>query len=639
MTPRKNNSDLSLKKIVTSFCAPIKEEHAWALIFMGMTRMIDISQQHDKIYLIRSLDHLQITGEGDIKADSFTEANDDQKKRRVMTNLATGIAELATTIYDALDWELPFERQLSSDLEELIEFMISADDAEQEDEGISIGEDEMNIDLCEKIFDSCRRHHSLVKPEDAPDYYKQVCQALVAEVKQLSSLMSTLTEEDLQELEMLERREWAGVFNMVMDELRNGVKLNKVDNIKDNSEFTMTPYEMLMADIKSKKAVLKRPPSIPRHVELAARDQIMNFIKSKPQLRPVSERVLASPVADNETPVEKLMSDIRTGKARRSLRRSREPTSSFRQKVGRVAAVHEVPRKNVKQIIPLDEKFLNMPKYIEDETPENSADEEGTYNDEDEIGTADFDLYRLNSTKERFKEDPANVTLKAEKEADVNEDVRTNYEEVSLHEFCHIRTKETLAQLDQKDLSKTMKKDLNSGKLCFICGKTRFYLFFGGNSCQICNRQVCKNCCNKMKFPNRNLENIPLSSYWDIIESEDESEGLLTLSPFSRNSASRGSLKLPSKVSGEPPVSSLSRSKTLTREQAKKAQEKARTNAYLTPTVSMTSGPMCFDCKDVLASLVMKKSSRSPKKRTIFDIQSVTISKYNSKRRSSISIF
>ena len=162
MTPRKNVSELSLKKIVTSFCAPIKEEHAWALIFMGMTRMIDISQQHDKIYLIRSLDHLLITAEGDIKADSFTEGNDEQKKRRVMTNLATGIAELATTIYDALDWELPFERQLSTDLEDLIDFMISADDADQEDEGISIGEDEMNIDLCQKIFDSCRRHHSIV---------------------------------------------------------------------------------------------------------------------------------------------------------------------------------------------------------------------------------------------------------------------------------------------------------------------------------------------------------------------------------------------------------------------------------------------------------------------------------------------
>ena len=58
-----------------------------------------------------------------------------------------------------------------------------------------------------------------MKPEEAPDHYKQVCQALVAEVKQLSSLMSTLTQEDLQELEMLERREWAGVFNMVSFQL------------------------------------------------------------------------------------------------------------------------------------------------------------------------------------------------------------------------------------------------------------------------------------------------------------------------------------------------------------------------------------------------------------------------------------
>lgn len=425
-----------------------------------------------------------------------------------------------------------------------------------------------------------------------------------------------------------------------MDELRHGVQLNKVD-VKKNSEFTMTPYEMLMADIKTKKAILKKPPpAIPRLVELAARDQIMNYIKSKPQLRPVSERVLASPVADNETPVEKLMSDIRAGKARRSLRRvksKRTRTSDLVENIGKVAASHEVQRNKEKTVIQPDMKYLKE-NYINEETPENSADEDEVFNKE-AFEIAEFGQLHVHSINKSTTENPIDVTLKNENESVDDEDFRTNYEEVSLFEFCHIRSKETLAKLDQKDLSKTMRKDLNNGKLCFICGKTRFYLSFGANSCQICHRQVCKHCCNKMKFPNRNLENIPLSSYWDIIESDDESGGLMTLSPFSRSAASRGSLKLPSKISEEPPVSNFSRSKTLTREQAKKALEKARANNYLTPTISMSSGPMCFDCKEVLASLVMKKSSKSPKKRTIFDLQSVTISKYNSKRRLSMAIF
>ena len=54
---------------------------------------------------------------------------------------------------------------------------------------------------------------------------------MVAEVKQLSSLMSTLTEEDLQELEMLERREWAGVFNMVcLHFLKTKGRLKQAEN-------------------------------------------------------------------------------------------------------------------------------------------------------------------------------------------------------------------------------------------------------------------------------------------------------------------------------------------------------------------------------------------------------------------------
>ena len=76
--------------------------------------------------------------------------------------LSLGIAELAVVVYDALDWELSFERKLSSDLEEVIDLMTSADDMEQHDEGISIGDDDMNTDLCQKIFGYCCKHLNMV---------------------------------------------------------------------------------------------------------------------------------------------------------------------------------------------------------------------------------------------------------------------------------------------------------------------------------------------------------------------------------------------------------------------------------------------------------------------------------------------
>ena len=79
-----------------------------------------------------------------------------------MTNLATGLAEFAVLVYDALDWELSFERQLGEELESLIDMMTSADEEEQDDEGIGIGDEESSQSICQKVFETCQRHYNLV---------------------------------------------------------------------------------------------------------------------------------------------------------------------------------------------------------------------------------------------------------------------------------------------------------------------------------------------------------------------------------------------------------------------------------------------------------------------------------------------
>ena len=78
-----------------------------------------------------------------------------------------------------------------------------------------------------------------------------------------------------------------------MSELRHGVKLRSVEYTRTPSEFALTPYELLMYDIIHKKAVLKRP--IPVHIEKAAKDRILDAIRSRPPLKPMEERKLKSP--------------------------------------------------------------------------------------------------------------------------------------------------------------------------------------------------------------------------------------------------------------------------------------------------------------------------------------------------------
>merc|ERR1719370_2295762 len=268
-----------------------------------------------------------------------------------MTSLATGVAELGVAIYEALDWSMSqdvyVERTLSPELENVFDVMTSADDIELLDEGI--GEMLVTSRLCENGLELCRHHLALSNV--AADHYQQVCRALVAEALELSNFMINLSIKDLEEFEALDRQEWIGIFNEVMSELRHGVKLKAVDYTRTPTEFALTPYELLMYDIKNKKTELKR--AIPVHVEKAAKDRILEAIRSRPPLKPMEERKLKSPKQDDETPIGNLMNEIRRGTARKSLRKTivkkrKESTVDFGRVVSKVTETD-------KKVIDLDE--------------------------------------------------------------------------------------------------------------------------------------------------------------------------------------------------------------------------------------------------------------------------------------------
>ena len=98
---------------------------------------------------------------------------------------------------------------------------------------------------------------------------------------------------------------FVSIWTDVMGELRHGIKLKKVTCSKTPTEFELTPYEMLMADIRKKTAKLQ-PTRIPPKVKTDAKDIILDFIRSRPPLKPVSQRKLG-PKVDDSTPMEKLM--------------------------------------------------------------------------------------------------------------------------------------------------------------------------------------------------------------------------------------------------------------------------------------------------------------------------------------------
>ena len=153
---------LSLSEVVEAFCSPIKEEHAWAVIYQGVTSLLSVvgkeaSSSTRICYLVRGMEDIKMTKEGSIHLNTFTLC---EGSRVTMTSMATGVAELGVAIYEALDWsvsqDVSVERNLSSELEKVFDVMTSADDTELPDEGI--GEMLVTSRLCENVLELCRHH-------------------------------------------------------------------------------------------------------------------------------------------------------------------------------------------------------------------------------------------------------------------------------------------------------------------------------------------------------------------------------------------------------------------------------------------------------------------------------------------------
>nr|CAD7194217.1 unnamed protein product [Timema douglasi] len=113
----------------------------------------------------------------------------------------------------------------------------------------------------------------------------------------------------------------ARLWVQVIHELRHGVKLKKVDFLHSPGrtpiEYELTPYEILMDDIRSRRYKLNKVTvdgSIPHRVKKDAHAVILEFIRSRPPLRKASERKMPPPRHRPRTPREQLMDSIKQGR-------------------------------------------------------------------------------------------------------------------------------------------------------------------------------------------------------------------------------------------------------------------------------------------------------------------------------------
>ncbi|RXN27541.1 spire -like protein [Labeo rohita] len=337
-----DEDDLSLDEILHLYKQPINEEQAWAVCYQCCRSFLEDSDGSGGSAGTGGAGHVRIYKDGSVRFHSG-----DRSGARNPSRSSTQVIEsLGIMIYKALDYGLKEneERELSPPLEQLIDLMTNVADAESDscaDEGYAATEEEEDdregdpahpcrIRGYRDIIKLCTLH--LPTPADAPNHYQAVCRALYAETKELRTFLEKIqsakenlrkmegdtVDEPGRELNELQNADWAWLWVQVMRDLRNGVKLKKVQERQYNPlpiEFQLTPYEMLMDDIRSKRYKLRKVMvngDIPPRLKKSAHEVILEFIRSRPPLNPVAARKLKPQAERPPSLHERILEEIKS---------------------------------------------------------------------------------------------------------------------------------------------------------------------------------------------------------------------------------------------------------------------------------------------------------------------------------------
>uniref|UniRef100_A0A8I3RQ35 Spire type actin nucleation factor 2 n=1 Tax=Canis lupus familiaris TaxID=9615 RepID=A0A8I3RQ35_CANLF len=330
---RPEPGELSLEEVLKAYEQPINEEQAWAVCFQGCRGLRGAPGGGRRI---RDTADILLRRDGSVSA---------RREPGAAGEAGGGMVQsLGFAIYRALDWGLDDseERELSPQLEQLIDLMANNDCEDSScgaaDEGYGGPEEEEEADggpRAVRTFAQAMRLCAarLTDPRGAQAHYQAVCRALfvetlelrafLARVREAKEMLQKLREDELQaekplaELDNLGHTDWARLWVQLMRELRHGVKLKKVQEQEFNplpTEFQLTPFEMLMQDIRARNYKLRKvmvDGDIPPRVKKDAHELILDFIRSRPPLKQVSERRLRPLPQKQRTLHEKILEEIK----------------------------------------------------------------------------------------------------------------------------------------------------------------------------------------------------------------------------------------------------------------------------------------------------------------------------------------
>ncbi|XP_034729916.1 protein spire homolog 1-like isoform X5 [Etheostoma cragini] len=614
---------LSLEKILELYSQPINEEQAWAVCYQCCRTLAKGHRSWRSSSAAASASAAatsaagaspsaaprRISGPGDVRIQKDGSVRvEHQGSEGIYSPCTTTevIESLGIMIYKALDYGLKEneERELSPPLEQLIDLMTNMGEAEKDtcpDEGYEATEEEdeaeddpdniSSVHGYRDILELCTAH--LPGLSDASSHYQAVCRALYTETRELSTFLEKIksAKENLRKMEAgpseepdgglneLQNADWARFWVQVMRDLREGVKLKKVQERQYDPlpiEFQLTPYEMLMDDIKSRRYKLRKVMingDIPPRLKKSAHEAILEFIRSRPPLKPVAARKLKPQTQLPPTLHERILEEIKSerklrpvspgevrrgrlglGKTRSMQDLFRTGLDDFSPYMGRrtssslsLSNGSACPRgePSGSQSVPPRKRLLKAPSLAELDSSDSDDETVGRRSaSSSSVATSVMDdtspesalgkktppmFLPISSTPQPERRQTPQRRHSIEKETPTN--VRlfqppSKKSSKSLEEFCfpveclsltveevmHIRQVLVKAELEKFQQYKDIYNAMKKGKLCFCCRTKRFSFFTWSYVCQFCKKPVCAQCCKKMRLPSKPYSSLPIYS-------------------------------------------------------------------------------------------------------------------------------
>ncbi|XP_073537647.1 protein spire homolog 1-like [Phyllobates terribilis] len=502
--PTELHGKVRLTDILKESGQPISEEQAWALCYQCSWKLRQMILGDGNFPALIGTKHIYIHQDGAVSFVDSTDAKDSKLSEKKV------IEHLGKALYTALDWGLgsEMERVLSNSLDNLLFYMLDFYTPNSKSPAVK-----KPAFTLHNIIKECAER--LFVPSEASTHYKNVCRLQYDEYKNIQDLLQTIqiakrslkrleSKDELEDEMLVKYDNWGTLWSDVMNELSLGVNLRRIDQRSYNAlpiVYTLTPYELLMDDIRSKRYTLR--PVKEHDLNKSSRSEenvILDLIRTH-TLKPASERKLKERSQEEPSLHDLLMSEIKSSK---TLRSTFDVKRSLIQVPGRVGWHPECSSESSSEhkfsdltLSSTDLSFFPMLTSSQMDLRMNSISncQKTTYSHK-----------RSNSYEGSFQGSGCRQSWRTPK-------IRLP---PTISELIPVRR--TMVKTEM--LLFASSKDFSGRKTCSSCYRKNLF-FSWVFSCKLCDRPICLDCLLEMMMPFKQCMHLPVSFFKALVLTRD----------------------------------------------------------------------------------------------------------------------